>query len=106
MSIGTKHDTNKPRASLLAKGFVPAVIRVLEHGAKVHGDNNWRDVPNARERYYNAVKRHLVAWWEEGELADKDTGESHLAHAVCSLMFLWWLDAQGSKPSPLRELTK
>jgi hypothetical protein len=63
------------------------VLRVLEFGAKKYGAENWREVPDARRRYYDAADRHLRAWWE-GEALDPDTGESHLAHAACCLLFL------------------
>jgi hypothetical protein len=30
--------------------------------------------------------------WVSGEMADEDTGLHHLAHAICCLMFIVWLD--------------
>ena len=55
------------------------------------GKDNWKYVENGKERYFNAAMRHLTAWWE-GEKKDPETGESHLAHTVCCLFFLLWLD--------------
>lgn len=93
----TKHDQSKPRFSLIPDGTLSAVIRVLEFGASKYAENNWQSVPDARRRYYDAMHRHIDAWWQ-GEEEDKETGESHLAHAVCCAMFLMWLDSNLVKP--------
>mgnify|MGYP007111985039 FL=1 len=34
---------------------------------------------------------HFTAW-QSGELVDPETGESHLDHAICCLLFLRWHD--------------
>ena len=55
------------------------------------GIDNWQQVDNAKERYFNACHRHLQAWWS-GERLDSESGLPHLAHAVCCLLFLMWGD--------------
>lgn len=82
--------------SLLPKGAVNAVVRVLEFGAKKYAPDNWKYVPEAKTRYYDAMQRHIDAWWN-GEIKDQETGEHHLAHAVCCAMFLWWFDDMDSQ---------
>ena len=89
--ICTKHDTGKVRYSLLPKGVLEKVLSILEFGANKYSKDNWQQVPNARDRYYDAAMRHIQAWYY-GETKDPETGESHLAHALCCLMFLLWLD--------------
>ncbi|WP_347460976.1 dATP/dGTP diphosphohydrolase domain-containing protein [Acinetobacter sp. ANC 7454] len=84
---GKKFDAEKPRFSLIPQGVISPVINVLEFGAQKYSEGNWKFVPNARTRYFDAAHRHLDAWWN-GESRDKETGESHLAHAICCLMFL------------------
>ena len=93
---GKKLDQNKPRMSLLPKGALNTVIRVLEFGATKYQENNWKHVPDAKTRYYDAMQRHIDAWWQ-GEQKDPETGEHHLAHAICCGMFLWWFDDMDSK---------
>lgn len=88
---GTKHDSGKVRYSLLPKGVLEKVLSILEFGANKYSKDNWQQVPNARDRYYDAAMRHIQAWYY-GETKDPETGESHLAHALCCLMFLLWLD--------------
>ena len=53
--IGQKYDEQKPRMSLLPKGSLSAVIRVLEFGATKYQENNWKHVPDAKVRYYDAM---------------------------------------------------
>lgn len=89
--IGMKFDGRKPRWSLLPKGAVLQIIEVLEFGAVKYAENNWQRVENGRQRYYDALMRHMEAWWL-GEKTDPESGLSHLAHAGCCLVFLLWLD--------------
>lgn len=87
MPEGMKFDDGKLRHDLLPLYPVHEVIRVLMYGAQKYNDHNWKEVDELRSRYYNASKRHIDAWWD-GELHDPETGLHHLAHAVCSLVFL------------------
>ena len=88
---GMKFDSDKPRYSLLPKGAINSVIKVLEFGAKKYSADNWQKVDNAEERYYNAAMRHIDSWWN-GEKCDPETGIHHLAHAATNLFFLMWFD--------------
>ncbi|EME4812556.1 hypothetical protein R7T79_003192 [Acinetobacter baumannii] len=87
MIEGQKFDSEKPRFSLIPKGSLAPVINVLEYGARKYSEDNWRKVPNAQTRYFDAAHRHLNAWWN-GQTLDPETGESHLAHTVSCLLFL------------------
>lgn len=89
---GKKFDSGKRRFSLIPKGVLREVIDVLEHGAAKYGVDNWQKVDDAKNRYYNALHRHVSAWWEDGEKVDPDTGKHHLAHAACNVLFLLWFE--------------
>lgn len=91
MTSGIKHDTGKPRWSLLPVGTVAQVVRVLEFGAAKYALDNWKTVPDARTRYFDALMRHVHAWWA-GERNDPETDCHHLAHAGCCVLFLLWLE--------------
>lgn len=65
------------------------MVRVLEFGAKKYAVDNWKKVPDAENRYREALLRHVVAY-ASGEEVDPETGESHLAHAACCVLFLLW----------------
>lgn len=90
---GRKHDSNKPRYSLLPSGTVNQVIQVLEYGAVKYEIDNWQRVPSARTRYYDAAMRHIDDWWNGSEV-DEESSLPHLAHAICCLLFLLWFDEQ------------
>lgn len=92
---GVKHDEDKPRWVLLPWRQVEHVVKVLNYGAKKYPSaDNWKRVPNAENRYFDAAVRHITAHWS-GERFDAESGLPHLAHAVCCLLFLMWFDDEG-----------
>jgi hypothetical protein len=93
---GIKFDTEKPKWSLVPWKEVQAVVDVLTYGAQKYAPDNWKIVPNAKERYFNAAQRHISAWWM-GEVFDQETKMPHLAHAICCLLFAMWHDNQPRK---------
>ena len=99
---GKKLDKGKPRWSLLQWDVLGEVVKVLEHGARKYAPENWRKVPDARQRYYDAAMRHLTAWWmgEDNDDGPGGSGLPHLAHALCCLSFLLALDLARLAASP------
>lgn len=91
MGGGTKYDAGKPDWSLMPFEALEPVVRVLEHGARKYGPENWRDLDDAERRYWNAAMRHMLAHMQ-GDTHDEDSGLPHLAHAVCSLLFVLALE--------------
>lgn len=91
---GSKYDVGKRRFSLLPLESVNEVVDVLEIGAQKYAVDNWKHVPEARQRYYDAALRHIFAWFN-GEKLDPETGKHHLAHGICCLTFLLWMDLKG-----------
>jgi len=89
MLKGIKFDSDKAKWSLLPWSEVEDVVNVLTKGAKKYAPDNWKKVPNAEERYFDASLRHIMAAFD-GEPNDLETGEQHLAHAVCCLLFWMW----------------
>lgn len=88
---GRKDDQGKPSWSLLPWAALAEVVAVLDLGAAKYEPDNWKYVPNARQRYTDAALRHLTAWMR-GQPRDPETNRSHLAHAACCILFLLWLD--------------
>lgn len=82
---GAKFDAEKPPLDLLDATALLEVGRVLGFGAKKYAAHNWRK-GISRERLLAAALRHLFASMS-GERKDPETGLSHLAHAMCCLMF-------------------
>lgn len=83
---GVKHDEGKPMLGLISTAFLWGIATIMTAGAKKYGEHNWRK-GMAWSRPFNALMRHLTAWWG-GENKDGETGKSHLWHAACELMFL------------------
>jgi hypothetical protein len=87
-----KDDSGKPRFELLPSVALEEVAKVLTYGAKkythdgIDGSDNWR-LGTTWRRYIGASLRHIFAFLR-GEDSDPETGCSHLAHAVCCLLFL------------------
>lgn len=101
MSDFVKHDAEKNRLELLPFAALESVSKVLTLGAKKYDDHNWAKVP-VWSRYLGAATRHLFAW-ARGEDKDPETGESHLAHAVCCLLFLMELQRMGTSTDDRRK---
>lgn len=96
---GAKDDQGKPRYSLLQWESIAEQLKVLEYGAAKYAPEGWRLVEKPRARYYDALMRHLAAWWA-GEENDPDSGLPHLAHAMCCVSFLLALDLARRAASP------
>lgn len=90
-TTGKKDDEGKIRLELIEPSFIEEVGQVLTFGANKYGANNWQKVENAKDRYYAAALRHLLAW-RKGESTDEDSGLSHLDHVATNMMFLRWLE--------------
>ena len=82
---GIKHDDDKPRMALLSTYALTETAKVLNYGAQKYGADNWRAGISAR-RLISAALRHILAF-NDGEDNDPETGLSHLAHAMCMIMF-------------------
>lgn len=88
---GRKDDADKPRYDLMPDAAEEEVVKVLTFGAKKYADDNWRKVTTPQRRYFAAARRHLRAW-RKGEFRDPQSKCHHLAHAICSLMFILELE--------------
>lgn len=84
---GQKDDKEKNRLDLIEPEFIEGVGKVLTFGANKYEPNNWQKVEDAKDRYYAAALRHLIAW-RRGEKTDLESGISHLYHVACNIMFL------------------
>ena len=83
---GLKFDSEKPRMDLLPPKAIFEVAKVLGFGAEKYGPENWRLLDNLQGRYTAGALRHIFAHMN-GEELDPESGTSHLAHALCCLLF-------------------
>jgi Domain of unknown function (DUF5664) len=96
-TAGRKFDGGKPEYGLIPPYALDELAVVLTIGAQKYERENWRYVPEASRRYYDALQRHLWAW-KRGEKFDPETGRHHLAHAACCLFFLYEHDIGKANP--------
>ena len=86
MSQGIKYDSAKPKMNLLPPKAVMEVAKVLTFGAEKYDVENWRKLEDLQNRYTAGALRHIFAHMD-GEELDPETNLSHLAHAMCCLLF-------------------
>ena len=92
--VGTKYDSGKLRYDLYPTDAYEGCTKVLTFGANKYSPNNWKLVEDAKNRYYAALMRHLIAQKEHidgggaGLLLDDESGLPHLDHAQCCLVFM------------------
>ena len=61
-------------------------LAMLEGGRK-YGAHNYRAIGVRASVYYDAVLRHIMAWWE-GEDIDPDSGVAHIVKAIACLFVM------------------
>lgn len=90
---------------------VPVVVLAelgvaMMEGARKYGRHNYRAADIRASVYFDAVMRHMMAWFE-GEDIDPDSGLSHVTKAIASLVVL--RDGQvnsniiDDRPPPVKE---
>jgi len=89
----------KERWDLVPWAILEDMVKVLTFGAEKHTDDGWKDLPY--DFHFEALMRH-ISEWRKGHVLDEESNLPHLAHAMCRLMFLSYLDcAPASVTSPL-----
>ena len=73
--------------------FWPQTATVLgalacTYGNLQYGRTNWRAAGVKASIYYDALMRHMNAWFDEGEDNDPDSGLPHLAHALACIAII------------------
>lgn len=86
MNEAKKFDEDKLQYHLIPQDALEQVVRVLMFGAEKYGANNWREGMEWT-RLSDACERHLKCFMA-GYDCDKETGQYHLAHGICCLLFL------------------
>lgn len=93
MEEGIKYDTDKPRLAEMIIDFKEPLLelcKVWEFGANKYSKSNWKFVDNGKDRYTNAMLRHLVQ--EDDSLVDDESGLLHASHiafnALARLYFI------------------
>ena len=78
---------NKVAMSCVPMPVLNELALAMMEGAIKYGSHNYRDTPILASTYFDAVNRHMNAWWE-GENVDPGSGISHVTKAIASLVVL------------------
>lgn len=82
----TKHDAGKPDLSIVPLAAMEEIAAALTYGANKYGRYNYYK-GHPTSRLVAACLRHLMAY-NEGEDIDKESGNSHIAHAMACLVMM------------------
>ena len=82
-----KADEDKHKLSLVPSEIIRNIARIREYGNKKYGDpENWRTVEPSR--YKDAAYRHWLAYIDNPQDTDEESGMPHLWHVACNIAFL------------------
>lgn len=94
-------ENGRKEIDTLERGFIPfpsltrAVAAVREYGIQKYTDpENWRQV--SPERYRDALYRHWLAYLDNPNAVDDESGLPHLWHMACNIMFLIEMEGKDS----------
>lgn len=94
--MGKAKDTaGKPKLTLVPRKIIFDIAEVREYGINKYkngGTDNWRRVDP--KDYRDAAFRHFLAYLDNPESLDKESGISHLKHLACNIAFLCDLEAK------------
>lgn len=84
-----KADYGKEELTLVPRRIIHDICAIRMYGNKKYpegGPDNWKQV--AIERYRNATFRHFLAYLDDPQGKDKESGFPHLWHLACNIAFL------------------
>lgn len=82
-----KADSGKPQLTLVPRQILYCIAKVREYGTLKYKDpNNWKRVEP--QRYRDAAFRHFLAYLDDPDGADEESGLPHLWHLACNIAFL------------------
>lgn len=91
---GQKFDAGKLPWDVVPFECLDELVKILGYGVQKYGKpSGWETVPDMEGRYFAALMRHLSAY-RQGERRDCESGEYHISHALCNVVFLVWAELQ------------
>ena len=91
-----KRDVGKLQITLVPTQIIRDIAEVRMYGNKKYGSaDNWKRVEPVR--YRDALMRHLLAYIDDPESVDAESGLPHLWHAACNMAFLCEMEVRDDK---------
>ena len=87
MNQEAKADAGKLQISLVPTQIIRDIAEVRMYGNKKYGDpDNWKTVE--KSRYVDALLRHLLAYLDNTDGVDEESGIKHYKHMACNIAFI------------------
>lgn len=91
-----KADAGKAKLTLVPRKMLFDIAAVREYGTQKYGDSeNWKQVEP--ERYRDAAFRHFMAYLDDPQGVDAESGLPHLSHVACNISFLCEMEKRGEQ---------
>lgn len=82
-----KADAGKLQLTLVPTSIIRCIARIRMYGTEKYKDpENWKQVHP--ERYKDAAFRHFLAYLDDPDSVDEESGLPHLWHLACNIAFL------------------
>ena len=82
-----KADAGKPQLTLVPRQILFDIAKIRAFGVKKYNDpDNWKKVEI--QRYRDAAFRHFMAYLDDPQGKDEESGLPHLWHLACNVAFL------------------
>ena len=91
-----KADAGKLQLTLVPRQIIRDIAEVRMYGtAKYQDPENWRRVEI--QRFKDALLRHLLAYLDDPQSVDEESGLKHYKHVACNVAFLCEMEAEWDK---------
>ena len=88
-----KADAGKPQLTLVPRQIIFDIAEVRRYGLQKYGKSeSWKQVEI--ERYRDATFRHFMAYLDNPQGVDEESGLPHLSHLATNIAFLCELEAE------------
>lgn len=89
-----KKDEGKLQLTLVPTEIIRAIARIRMYAVenKYKDPDNWKQVEP--QRYRDAMFRHMLAYLDDPDGVDEESGLPHLWHLACNCAFLCEMDAK------------
>lgn len=82
-----KDTVGKPRLTLVPRKIIFAIAKVREFGNRKYlTEDSWK--LNSRRAYQDAAFRHFIAYLDDPDSLDEESGLPHLHHLATNIAFL------------------
>ena len=98
-----KADKGKLQLTLVPRQIIREIAKVRMYGTQKYKDpDNWKRVEV--ERYRDAAFRHFLAYLDDPQSIDEESGLPHLSHLACNIAFLCEMNLNKGEFGKLKKL--